>query len=53
MLDSLALLLDLSGFDVLVASNYREARHQTDKGIIPDMIICDYSLPEGVNGVEL
>lgn len=48
------LLLKLNGFDVVTADSADNAlRRLEDESFRPDLLLCDYRLPDGVSGVEL
>ncbi|MCX7058889.1 MAG: response regulator [Proteobacteria bacterium] len=51
---SICMLLGLEGFDVVVAGSREAALQQVNShGFRPDVILCDYLLPEGVRGDTL
>jgi PAS domain S-box-containing protein len=51
---SIALLLDLEGYDVVSADSRDEAvRHVEVLGLRPDLILCDFQLPLGFTGAEI
>lgn len=52
VLDSLKLLLGLSGFDIVAAKDPTEALDYMESGGEPDILITDYRLPV-MNGVDL
>jgi two-component system CheB/CheR fusion protein len=51
---SMAMLLRLEGYDVISAASRDEAiRHVAGHGLRPDLILCDYQLPQGFTGDEI
>jgi len=51
---SMAMLLRLEGYDVVSAASRDEAiRHVAGQGLRPDLILCDYQLPQGFTGDEI
>jgi PAS domain S-box-containing protein len=51
---SMGMLLRVEGYDVVVAASRDEAIEQVNgRGLRPDLILCDYQLPQGYTGDEI
>lgn len=53
IVDGVTTLLELSGIQVYAASDGRSAVVLLETGVEPDIIISDYRMPGGMDGVEL
>lgn len=52
IVDGAKILLELAGMTVHAAGDGRSGLVQLEAGIEPDIIIIDYRMPGGMNGVE-
>jgi CheY-like chemotaxis protein len=50
--DTIASILSVSGFTVTVAEGGRQALHLVERGLDPDLMVLDFSMP-GMDGVEV
>ena len=53
MREMLQLLLDDEGHRTLVAADGRKALELAAQGAVPNLVIADYNLPNGLNGLEV
>jgi two-component system, chemotaxis family, CheB/CheR fusion protein len=54
VLEMLQLLFDDEGHRTLVAADAHKALELADQGAtVPDLVIADYNLPKGINGLEM
>ena len=52
VLEMLQLLFDAEGHRTVVAADRLKALELTKRSAVPDLIIADYNLPKGLNGLE-
>jgi CheY-like chemotaxis protein len=51
--DAMALLLEVSGYQAVIAACAEEAlRRLKERGRGPDLLLCDYRLRKGANGID-